>query len=73
MKVKDLQIGDTINGMIVYDNIQPRYGVSGQIEVPIVMPIPMNTQTLGTIEFQGKFYNVMHPYTFGEDGQLPHP
>lgn len=70
MKVKDLKKGDTINGLIVYNDVCPRFGVEDEIEVPLVMPLPRKEPSLDCILVDGMYYPIIHPYTFKEDDDL---
>jgi len=79
MKVEELEIGDTINGMIIYDNVKLRYGVDGQVEVPLIIPGGFDLDTYESLdsllkscyqEFNGRYYSMIHPYTFDSDTEL---
>ena len=73
MKVEDLKIGDTINDFIVYRSVRSRFGVEGQVEVPILCPVPFPDKpelSYFYTEFEGQYYGEMHPYTFDSDTEL---
>jgi len=71
MKVKELKIGDTIDGFIIHKDVRPRPHVVGQIEVPLLIPMAFDDpHPLMYVEYNGKYYYQFHPYTFGEDDDL---
>ena len=79
MRVDELQPGDTIDGLIIYAPVKPRIGCKNtQIEVPLLMPleIELNDEIYLPLframykEVEGKFYPLIHPYTFDKDEEL---
>ena len=70
MKVEELRINDTINGLIIYDKAKPRFNVPEQIEVPLLIPGGTSEYYLGSVNFRGHYYSEIHPYTFDCDAEL---